>query len=104
MAAINGDGTPSAATSIVTFLNSATAQDSVDNSVIVYNDAPEMFPVGSTQVTFSATDSSGNKALPVTAIVLIESFYVDISANDTVFRFLGRWNFDSPEIPRIGDH
>ena len=99
--AINGDGTPSAETSIVTFLNSATAQDSVDNSIIVYNDAPETFPVGSTKVTFSATDSSGNKALPVTAIVLIESFYSNVSANDGVFRFTGRWNFDNTDIPRI---
>ena len=99
--AINGDGAPATATSIVAFLNSATAQDSVDNSVIVYNDAPEIFPLGSTKVTFSATDLSGNKAPPVTAMVLIESFYIDISAKDTVFRFLGRWNFDNPEVPRI---
>ncbi len=41
-------------------LGTATATDLVDGSVAVTNDAPATFPVGSTIVTWSATDAAGN--------------------------------------------
>ncbi|MFK7694329.1 Ig-like domain-containing protein [Paenibacillus sp. HJGM_3] len=43
-------------------LGEATATDLVDGPVTVTNDAPIAYPVGSTIVTFTAKDSSGNVA------------------------------------------
>ena len=45
---------------IVAFLNGVTATDNCGGSVTVTNNAPSLFPVGTTKVTFTATDSCGN--------------------------------------------
>lgn len=45
---------------ITTFLNSASATDIVDDTVTITNNAPALFPIGSTVVTFTATDDAGN--------------------------------------------
>lgn len=45
---------------IAAFLSSASARDIVDGAVAVTNDAPATFAVGTTGVTFSASDSAGN--------------------------------------------
>jgi hypothetical protein len=44
------------------FLDLASARDLVDGAVSVTNDAPEVFPLGTTRVTFSAKDRAGNTA------------------------------------------
>jgi hypothetical protein len=44
------------------FLNGGAASDIVDKTLAIGNDAPELLPVGTTTVTFSATDDSGNTA------------------------------------------
>jgi hypothetical protein len=41
-------------------LGAASATDNVDGAVAVSNDAPAAFPVGTTVVTWSATDAAGN--------------------------------------------
>jgi len=54
---------------ISSFLSSVTANDDVDGTLPVRNNAPGVFPVGTTVVTFRATDRSGNMRLttaPVT--------------------------------------
>ncbi|MBL3598603.1 MAG: HYR domain-containing protein [gamma proteobacterium endosymbiont of Lamellibrachia anaximandri] len=52
------------------FLTGATANDNVDGVVTTAHNAPASFPLGSTMVTFSATDAAGN-AGTVTATVTV---------------------------------
>jgi len=47
---------------VTEFLSSITAVDNLSGPLIVTNDAPEVFPLGDTLVTFTASDSAGNKA------------------------------------------
>ena len=49
---------------IQTFLNAPEANDACDPAVGITNDAPAVFPIGDTTVTWSAQDTQGN---PVTA-------------------------------------
>jgi hypothetical protein len=58
VAAVDASGTPISNSEIGEFLDAATASDAVDGSVNVTNDAPNVFPLGNTTVTFTATDSS----------------------------------------------
>ena len=44
------------------FLASVTVTDSVDPAPTLTNDAPAIFPIGETIVTFTATDAAGNVA------------------------------------------
>jgi len=69
-AAVDAAGTPSSSEDIAAFLNSASANDDVDGSVLVTSDAPDVFPIDSTLVTFSASDAAGNSAT-ATAVVTI---------------------------------
>ncbi|MDT7041241.1 immunoglobulin domain-containing protein [Candidatus Nitronereus thalassa] len=62
VAAVDATGTPASAPAIQAFLTGATAIDNVDgdlSSVITHN-APAQFPLGSTVVTFSVTDTAGH--------------------------------------------
>ena len=43
-------------------LDTATATDTVDSNVAITNDAPNLFPIGTTTITWTATDDSGNFA------------------------------------------
>jgi hypothetical protein len=58
--ATSADGTAASNATIAAFLQEASATDATDGSVSVTNDSPTVFPVGSTTVTFSASDSLGN--------------------------------------------
>lgn len=60
VAAINADGTPATNAAIEAFLNAATAHDAVDGLITPTNNAPTIFPLGPTTVTFTATDAHGN--------------------------------------------
>lgn len=75
VAAEDTSGTPATESAITAFLNAPSASDLVDGSVIVTNDAPSVFPLGDTVVTFSASDSAGNK-VSVRVIVTV----VDLTA------------------------
>jgi len=55
-------GLPSTDFTLQLFLNSARAFDNVDAVLPVSHDAPSTFPLGTTVVTFTATDSAGNTA------------------------------------------
>jgi hypothetical protein len=50
------------------FLASASASDDTDPEPSITNDAPDLFPIGATQVTFTATDSSGNIASSISSV------------------------------------
>jgi hypothetical protein len=54
-------------------IGSAVAVDDCDVSVAVGNDAPATFPAGSTLVTWTATDDSGNSATGTQAVNVIDS-------------------------------
>ncbi len=53
------------------FLNSVTASDNFDSSVVVSHDAPEKFLPGVTVVHFSSTDSSGNQATAQSSVEIL---------------------------------
>lgn len=55
------------------FLGAATAADLCDASVPVTNDAPGIFPLGTTTVTWSATDDSGNSASAPQAVTVVDT-------------------------------
>ncbi len=54
-------------------LGTATATDLVDGSVTLTHDAPALFPVGTTVVTYSATDSAGNVATAMQTVTVTDT-------------------------------
>ncbi|MGI9276709.1 MAG: immunoglobulin-like domain-containing protein [Endozoicomonas sp.] len=61
VAATDADGTDATDISIIEFLAGATAADAVDGPITsIEHNAPVVFPLGVTTVTFSASDSAGN--------------------------------------------
>ena len=62
---------PATDPAIAAWLASATANDPEEGSLTVSNNAPADFPVGTTPVTFTATDSCGNSGA-ATANVIIQ--------------------------------
>src|SRR5205085_54431 len=51
---------PAASAAVQAFLSTAVANDIVDPHPNVTNDAPPVLPIGTTKITFTATDASGN--------------------------------------------
>ena len=58
--AADSAGVPKEQAEISAFLSSASATDVLGNPLSVSNNAPNVFPVGATSVTFTATDAYGN--------------------------------------------
>ena len=69
--AASADGTPDSNAAIAAFLQGATATDATDGPVSVTSDAPSVFQIKATTVTFSASDSLGNSGSN-TAVVTVE--------------------------------
>jgi len=63
-------GIPKSNQEIVAFLAAATATDNVGVVGIVSNDAPSVFPVGLTSVTFTAVDAAGNKGTAKSSVTV----------------------------------
>jgi len=63
-------------------LGTATASDLVDGAITPTSDAPATFPVGTTTVTWTATDTAGNT---VTAIQLVTVSYAPPVATEAVY-------------------
>jgi len=72
VAAVDADGTAENETSIAAFLSSANGSDDVDANVVVTNDAPSIFPIGVTLVTFSATDAAANTGTETATITVAD--------------------------------
>ena len=69
--ATSPDGVPSHAAGVVAFLTAASATDIVDPQPVVTANAPEVLPVGTTDITFAARDASGNTAFKSAPIVVL---------------------------------
>ena len=52
-------------------LGTANATDLVDPSPAVESDAPPVFPIGTTAVTWSATDAAGNRATAAQSVAIL---------------------------------
>jgi len=84
-------------------LNRPEAADQVEIALIT-NDAPEVFPLGETIVTWTATDSSGNSASTSQIITFIDSTIPKISTTNQTFEADNSDGSDiSLEIPKIDD-
>jgi hypothetical protein len=64
-------GIPSSDGAIAGFLHGATATDIADTSPTITTDAPAVFPIGTTRVTFTATDHSGNKTSAAASVTVL---------------------------------
>jgi len=63
----------------------ATATDVCDAAPIITNNAPALFPIGDTEVTFTATDHSGNatqQELEVEIVYHFSGFFPPLSSED----------------------
>ena len=58
---------------IQTFLDTATAVDIVDSNWSIVDDAPDVFPLGDTVVTFRAVDASGNQAKGKATVTVVDT-------------------------------
>ena len=72
VAAVDSSGTSATDPQIQVFLGSAAMTDDIDTNLTVNHDAPSQFPLGSTQVTFSATDSSGNTGTATATVTIVD--------------------------------
>lgn len=65
--------TPSTSPEIQAWLQQATATDDVDGAVTVTNDLPGSCSLGTTSVTFTATDAAGNTATAVSSVTVVDA-------------------------------
>jgi len=65
---------------------SATAVDELDEDVCVTSNAPAIFPPGKTVVTFTASDSTGNRSTATTTVVVVDTTppVIDVGPDITV--------------------
>jgi hypothetical protein len=68
-----GDPVPASHAAVIAFLASATASDLVTLQPSVTNDAPAFFPLGATQVTFTASDAAGNTTSATSSVTVVTS-------------------------------
>lgn len=62
---------PSSNATISAFIGSASAKDAAGNALTVSNDAPEVFDIGTTTITFSATDGQGQQGSAQTSVTIL---------------------------------
>ena len=74
---------PAANPVLAAFLASGTAVDVVDGKVAVAREAPERFPLGRTNVEFSATDRAGNRAQKVVGVTVVPGRQAEPKVSDT---------------------
>ena len=65
------DPVPATDSEIAAWLASATAVDPEEGNLTVGNNAPASFPIGTTPVTFTATDSCGNEGTAAANVIVL---------------------------------
>ena len=132
VAATDANGTSASDAAISAFLLGATASDATDGTVTVTNDAPDIFPITATTVTFTAADSLGNVGsntaivtvsdqtapvinAPATQVILgteaglaatetaIVDFFASVTATDNVDGALTSIDNDGPDFYPFGE-
>lgn len=81
-----------------------TATDVCDAAVVVLGDAPEVFPLGTTTVTWTAIDASGNTAVATTLVRVVDTtapHILSIVASPSVLTAPESPVVDSPEIRKL---
>lgn len=69
---------------IATFLNGAFALDIIDSTLTITNNALNLFPLGITTVTFTATDDAGNSASDSSTVTVIDTTLPSVSITQPV--------------------
>ena len=132
VAATDANGTSASDAAISAFLLGANATDATDGPVTVTNDAPDIFPITATTVTFTAADSLGNVGsntaivtvsdqtapvinAPATQVILgteaglaatetaIVDFFASVTATDNVDGALTSIDNDGPDFYPFGE-
>ncbi|MDP2938535.1 MAG: S8 family serine peptidase [Candidatus Omnitrophota bacterium] len=62
-------------------LGTATTTDTTDPNPVIINDAPATFPLGTTIVTWTATDASGNHASATQNVVIVDTILPVVNVN-----------------------
>jgi len=68
--ATSSSGIAASNSTVVAFISAATGSDNVGVVGAITNNAPAVFPAGSTQVTFTATDARGNTGTASATVVV----------------------------------
>jgi hypothetical protein len=66
-------GTPASDPQLVPFFGGVSALDNCDPVLSIVNDAPALFPLGATPVTFTATDDSNNSASCASTVTVVDT-------------------------------
>lgn len=89
-------GVPVTDPAIQSFLDGATATDAVDPDPVIANDGPlDYFPLGSTVVTFTATDESGNASSCQATVTVVDTTPPEMICPDPITV----WGLDPDGIP-----
>ncbi len=67
-----GESVATSAAAIAAFLGGATARDIIDGALPVTNDAQAVFGLGTTTVTFAATDKAGNSVTSRSTVTVVK--------------------------------
>lgn len=82
-------GASSTHPNITAFLAGALTLDAIDPNLTVTNNAPALFPLGTTTVTFTSTDDAGNSASDSSTVTVVDTTLPSITitqpANGTKF-------------------
>lgn len=81
VAAQDSSGISANTPAINSFFAAVSASDNIDGAVAVSNDAPAVFPLGSTTVTFRASDQAGNESAQVRTVTVFDADAPVISLN-----------------------
>jgi len=77
--AVDANGTPLSENNIAIFIASANANDNFDGVVAVTHDAPSTFPLATTIVTFTATDTAGNTGTATSTVTVADQTKPEIT-------------------------
>jgi len=95
----NGSGVSESETEIAAFLAAATASDNVDSNVSISNNAPAVFPLGDTVVTFSAIDAAGNSASATAKVTVVSEIQSGHVVKGPLYRAKVFLDYDGNSLP-----